>query len=695
MGAACSEVVTKNRVDTCSQNNLEDGSMYIPRSISRVENWVRRRPSRASSVGMESSQVTLDVGISVDVPCPDYYSDLFQPRISRAVRRGAVVMVTVRFRPNTSAVSPALVIRHPEIYWGMLLVERQIPKRLPMRIEEEDFRIFGVLKPESQVHSELQLHGYVDGELQLFCGYVDLHLKLGESIFGYMLQALERERAIEYISMSSRKMSFIHLYIIIPRTEILFQLDDANRNILPRRFNRLCYSLGSVTVYRVHVPVSKADLRAPGRKSSRSTNRGSAGTLDGGYISDYSSVADPPKRESKCGKVIEEVPDWLADIPEEEEATSERHPGQVTSSAYPRIIRTDQKRHQKKNRPRRKDTPAAQPNPNQLAIDLRVVRGRSNAIEEEGSVTSLPSLSPRSLDFPSHLLGPAPWEKPALPTLSTIDTTRKGVRKKSSLRVNAGKKGAPIQLPKRTKKMSVVEENPSLPSPRTNGDPSISGAIEEGTKHANGTNAQTADATSAVTVKKKRCLLRKDTPATIDVAGSRRSFLNQMHEDTACVEEVESDEEDQHVNELSEKVRRIPQKKISSCIRRTSERGNIDLDMTLTETLSTYLPKARNSIMEDDIEEEHGLYRKQYPLEHYKLPNERRNEGLIHAETKSGTKVLTRKSTPAKLPSVNRAKVAHNPGGAFEEEFKEEDDEEEEGDGEHGLMLEGAVGGLH
>lgn len=39
--------------------------------------------------------------------------------------------------------------------------------------------------------------------------------------------------------------------------------------------------------------------------------------------------------------------------------------------------------------------------------------------------------------------------------------------------------------------------------------------------------------------------------------------------------------------------------------------------------------------------------------------------------------------------------MAHNPGGAFIEDFKEEDDEEEEDDGEQGLTLEGAVGGLH
>jgi hypothetical protein len=43
-------------------------------------------------------------------------------------------------------------------------------------------------------------------------------------------------------------------------------------------------------------------------------------------------------------------------------------------------------------------------------------------------------------------------------------------------------------------------------------------------------------------------------------------------------------------------------------------------------------------------------------LENYKLPNERRNEGHVHAHTKSGTKVLTRKSTPAKLPEVPRDK---------------------------------------
>jgi hypothetical protein len=78
-----------------------------------------------------------------------------------------------------------------------------------------------------------------------------------------------------------------------------------------------------------------------------------------------------------------------------------------------------------------------------------------------------------------------------------------------------------------------------------------------------------------------------------------------MHDEAACVEEAESDE-DQHYEELSAKVNQIPQKKISSCMKRTSERGGIDLDMTLTETLSTYLPQARISIGEGEVTDDHG-----------------------------------------------------------------------------------------
>jgi hypothetical protein len=77
------------------------------------------------SVAMESNQVVLEVGIAVDVPCPDYYNDLFEPRISRAVRRGAVVMVNVKIRPTERVACPSLVIQRPVMHWGMLQVERQ------------------------------------------------------------------------------------------------------------------------------------------------------------------------------------------------------------------------------------------------------------------------------------------------------------------------------------------------------------------------------------------------------------------------------------------------------------------------------------------------------------------------------------------------------------------------------------------